>query len=156
MDWPAPTRAHGNDRLRVPPVPPPQQSPRGKKESSGPHPNQASPPSVTQSSSRSRSRLQPAARIAAEPSILRICQNSASYATKPHLHRRNHLLLDQSISPDLSECSAWHGSSCFVLLFMLVGLGQFLSRRVRALLLRPLASLKLGCELINQPIGCFP
>ena len=52
---------------------------RGGKEPLGRYPNQASPPSVTQSSSRSRSRPQPAARIVAEPSIPRICQSSARF-----------------------------------------------------------------------------
>lgn len=65
LDGPAPTLPDVDDRLRLPPVPPPQRGQRGEKESQGRHPNRACQRYDRRSSSLSSNRRHRGARTAA-------------------------------------------------------------------------------------------
>jgi len=68
LAWPAPPRAHDNDRIRLPAKPPPRPSERGKKESAKDRRSRHCPRSAAQSSPSSPAHRPIDARTAREPS----------------------------------------------------------------------------------------
>src|SRR6266705_7119961 len=90
LERPSSSRAHDNDRLRVPPASPSHQSEAGKKESTDHRLNQACQPCATPSSTSSFGRFSDARTAedgsASDSSMSKICQSSASLASKGSSH----------------------------------------------------------------------
>src|SRR6266699_2893583 len=85
LERPSSSRAHDNDRLRVPPASPSHQSEAGKKESTDHRLNQACQPCATPSSTSSFGRFSDARTaedgLVSDSSMSKICQSSARACT---------------------------------------------------------------------------